>query len=196
MIGSFTAKEGAGVNGVYFTDYAVKVSANYSLGKAFDYWEVNGKKVTTESISVTKASLQDGRVAITLHVKDVPVDKVLISEFCARDKDSVVLTNYSTADVSLKGYILSDGTYDYPFEDSDVIKAGDSIVIYGNNTDADAASQRKAIFNLSEGETIVLKNAAGTVVDSAYVPNPHIGFYFKRNLFTMKFEEVSQGTES
>lgn len=196
VIGSFTAKEGAGVNGVYFTDYAVKVSAEYKLGKAFDYWEVNGNKVTTETLSITKASLKDGRVSIALHVKDVPVGKVLISEFCARDDDSVVLTNYSTSDISLKGYILSDGTYDYPFEDGDVIKAGDSIVIYGNNTDTDAASERKAIFNLSEGETIVLKNATGAIVDSAYVPNPHTGFYFKRNLFTMKFEEVPQGKDN
>lgn len=190
VVNSFTAKEGSKVNGVYFTDYETVISAVYRLGKAFDYWEVNGTEVRTPRLTITGKDVKRGLVNITLHVKDAPVDTLYISSFHARTDDSVTITNVTAGDVSLSGYILSDGSYDYRFADGDTIKAGESITVYCNNTDVDPEKERKTIFNLSEGETITLKDASGRTIDSAYVPNSHVGYTFKRNLFTMQFEET------
>ncbi len=189
VVNSFVAKDGNDIYGVYFTDYATAVSAEYSLGKTFDYWEVNGREVRNPSLKITGSDVSQGVVNITLHIKDAPMNQIYISSYAARGEDCVVITNLTAADVDLTGYILSDGTYDYPFADGDRIAAGESIVIYGNNTSADA-NARKAIFNISEGENIILKNAAGSVIDSFTVPKTHNGFVFKRNVYTMEFEEL------
>lgn len=190
VVNSFTAKDGNNVNGIYFTDFATAVSAEYSLGKAFDYWEVNGKQVRTQKLSITKNDLSGGAVNIVLHIKDAPMQQIYISEYSARNTDSVTITNLTAADVDLSGYVLTDGTYEYPFADGDVIKVGESIVVYGNNAAADASSVRKAVFNLSEDETIVLKDKAGKTIDSFTIPKTHNGFVFKRNVYTKQFEEL------
>ena len=190
VVNSFTAKDGNDIYGVYFTDYATVVSAEYSLGKAFDYWEVNGREVRNETLRITSGDVSQGAVNITLHIKDAPMNKIYISSYSARDEDSITITNLTPAEVSLTGFVLTDGTYDYPFADGDRILPGESITVYGNNTAADVTNVRKAIFNLSEGETVILKDATGATVDSFTVPKTHNGFVFKRNVYTMKFEEL------
>ena len=118
------------------------------------------------------------------------MNKIYISSYSARDEDSVTITNLTPAEVSLTGFVLTDGTYNYPFAEGDKILPGESITVYGNNTPEDVTNVRRAIFNLSQGETIILKDASGATVDSFTVPNTHTGFVFKRNAYTMEFEEL------
>ncbi len=190
VVNSFTAKDGNDIYGVYFTDYATVVSAEYSLGKAFDYWEVNGREVRSATLRIGAGDVVSGNVNITLHIKDAPMNKIYISSYSARDEDSVTITNLTPAEVSLTGFILTDGTYNYLFAEGDKILPGESITVYGNNTPEDVTNVRRAIFNLSQGETIILKDASGATVDSFTVPNTHTGFVFKRNAYTMQFEEL------
>ena len=188
-VNSFLAKEGADIAGVYFTDYATTVSAELALGKAFDYWEVNGKRVDKAVLSITAKDLSDGSVKIVLHVKDEPMKQVFLSGFSSRDEDYVTVCNLTGADVDLNGYVLSDGTYEYRFESGSLLKAGETVTVYGENTKKTGDSIRKAIFNLSEGDVLTLRNAGNVVIDSVTIPNSHTGYVFKRNLFTNKFEE-------
>ncbi|MBO4324802.1 MAG: CotH kinase family protein [Lachnospiraceae bacterium] len=190
-LNSYLAKEGADLSGVYFTDYATSVSAEYTAGKSFDYWEVNGKRVDTQTLKVTSKEVSNGSVTIVLHVKDVPLEQLIISGFRSRGDDYVTIQNLTGSAVDLSGYVLSDGTYEYHFESGDSIAAGETITVYGEETENAPADSRKAIFKLAEGEPLTLKDASGKTVDSVTVPNSHAGFVFKRNAYTGKFEEVN-----
>ncbi|MBO4696053.1 MAG: CotH kinase family protein [Lachnospiraceae bacterium] len=189
QVNSYKTKDGGDFAGIYFTDYATDVSAEFVSGKAFDYWEVNGKRVDSKTLKITSKDVSDGAVNIVLHIKDAPLDHLTIASFCAKDGDYITIENLTGAKADLTGYVLSDGTYEYPFESGDSIGAGESITVFGENAAAPEGS-RKAIFKLSEGDVITLKNASGQTVDSVTVPNAHSGFIFKRNPFTGRFEEV------
>ena len=115
--------------------------------------------------------------------------QVFLSGFSSRDEDYVTICNLTGADVDLNGYVLSDGTYEYRFESGSLLKAGETVTVYGENRKKTGDSIRKAIFNLSEGDVLTLRNAGNVVIDSVTVPNSHTGYVFKRNLFTNKFEE-------
>ena len=189
-VNSYLTKDGAKLAGVYFTDYATVISPECRLGKDFYYWEVNGKRVESKTLSITAKDVVDGKVEVVLHIKDAPMDHLIISGFSSRDSDFVTIQNLTADTVSLSGYILSDGTYEYAFEDGDSIAAGESITVYGENAKSVPQDSRKAAFKLAEGETILLKDASGKETDSVTVPNSHSGFVFKRNLFTNRFEEL------
>lgn len=190
-LNSYLAKEGASVSGIYFTDYATSVSAEYAVGKGFDYWELNGKRVDTKTLKITSKELSNGSVTIVLHVKDVPAESLIISEFCSRGEDYITIQNLTGAAVTLSGYVLSDGTYEYHFESGDTIAAGESITVYGEESKNAPASARKAVFKLAEDELLTLKDASGKTVDSVKIPNSHTGFVFRRNAYTGQFEEVN-----
>lgn len=189
-VNSYLAKDGAKLAGVYYTDYATVLSAECRLGKEFYYWEVNDKRVETKTLSITAKDVVDGKVNVVLHIKDAPMDHVIISGFSARESDSVTIRNLTDSAVSLGGYVLSDGTYEYLFEEGDSVAPGESITVYGENARSVPEGSRKAGFKLSEGETVSLTDASGGAVDSFTVPDAHAGFVFKRNLFTNRFEEV------
>lgn len=188
QVGSFLAKEGNTVDGIYLTDFDVPVSACFSEGNAFDYWEVNGIRNDSETLSVTKEQVEDGVVKIVLHTKKVPLNQLIIREFCSRANDYVTITNLTGQDVSLNGYVLSDGSYDYRFADGDRIPSGASITVYGNDTSVDATRERKAIFNLSEGETVTLRKN-DSVIAQIPIPTSHYGFVFIRNPYNGRYEE-------
>ena len=126
-----------------------------------------------------------------LHVKDVPAESLIISEFCSRGEDYITIQNLTGAAVTLSRYVLSDGTYEYHFESGDTIAAGESITVYGEESKNAPASARKAVFKLAEDELLTLKDASGKTVDSVKIPNSHTGFVFRRNSYTGQFEEVN-----
>ena len=190
QVGSYTAKEGVNVNAVYLTDFDVPITAHCPEGTAFDYWEVNGVRVDTEAFTVTAKDVPSGAVSVVLHTKKVPQTELCITEFRSRAGDYVVISNPTDTAVDMTGYVLSDGKYDYIFQNGDTVSAGQSITVYGNDTSVNPAEERKAIFNLSEGETLSLKKADGTVITEFTIPASHYGFLFRRNSYTGLYEEV------
>ena len=192
QVGSYTAKEGTNVNAIYLTDFDVPISALYSDGFAFDYWEVNGTRVDTESLSITQSLVISNTVSIVLHIKTVTAEDLYIREFRSRSGDYVTITNATGGDVDLSGYILSDGKYEYHFPEGDILADKSEVTVYGNDTTVDPAAERKAIFNLSEGETLSLKKADGTVIAEILIPTSHYGFVFRRNPYTGQYEETQE----
>lgn len=188
ILNDYVAREDVTLDGIYLTTYAADITACYAEGYSFDYWDVNGTEVRTEQLHITKENLVDGAVEICLHVKKEP-QMLHISEFCARSWDSVTLCNPTDSDIALGGCKLSDGSYDYVFTEDDVIHRGATLTVYCNNTDADPALERKAIFNLSEGEVLTLTDADGTILESITIPHAHDGFVFRKNAYTGEFEE-------
>ena len=130
-------------------------------------------------LSALVPSGADGRFS----VKVTAESPVRISEIVAANTSSLMLTdgtlpdwieleNTGEEDISLAGYALmcNDNPTDVYRIQSAVIPAGGYILIYADGG-SDRGSELHAPFRLSaSGETVVLMNAAGAVIDSVHTP--------------------------
>jgi hypothetical protein len=55
--------------GRYYTDYGTTISALLPEGKSVDYWLVNGEKVASEELVITKAMVKASRVEVSCVIK-------------------------------------------------------------------------------------------------------------------------------
>lgn len=146
-------------------------------------WTVPSSASTTAKVRVSDASnsaLNDTSNAnFTITTTPTGTGKVFINEVLANEAGSSVagefveLVNSGTAAVDLSGWTISDGTsVRHTFASGTSLAAGKAVVVFGaasgipsGLTNAVAAST--AQLNLSNsGDTVSLKNSAGTVVDS------------------------------
>lgn len=105
---------------------------------------------------------------------------IVINEICAKNNvyaapdgsyyDWIELYNSSDASVDLSGYGLSDKAdkpYRFVFPDNTIIAGGERLMVFCDSKLAASAGQYSAAFGLStNGETIVLTDAAGNTIDS------------------------------
>ncbi len=191
QINSYLSDAGEAFLGTYFECYATTVSPVLPQGTTFDYWEVNGEKVTEETLVLTEEQIVSGEIRLMLHTKADTTESIFISGVSANGQDFVHIINRGSEAVNLSGYLLTDGNYDYPIPEGTTLAAGATLTIYCNNyTDELPEDALICIYNLSEGETVTLKDTSGTELDSVTLPGLHSGFVYTRDWYTMKFYEV------
>ncbi len=190
QVNSYLTQENVAFDGTYFACYSTEITPVLENGTAFDYWEVNGERITTEKLVLTEEHIVDDKISVKLHTKSADVQPLHIAGVSANDKDFVILTNRSTSEVDLNGFVLTDGSYDYNFPAGTVLATGESLTVYCNNYAEELPDgAHVCIYNLSEGETVVLKDASGKTIDSVTLPGLHAGFVYTRDWFDMKFYE-------
>lgn len=156
-------------SGEYFTCYSVPVSTDVYSGYEFDYWEVNGEKITEQSFSVNYDMVdENGTIDISLHLNRVYEEQPLfISElYTAGDGDWIELYNPNNIAISTDGYYLSDdiqmlNRWRIP---AVTVEPGETLVIVcKNNKDLSALHKLVTNFSLKTGETLYLSDSNGTV---------------------------------
>ena len=200
-INSYTLPAGKRFSGIYATDYATDLTATIRDGYAFDYWEVNGAKRTSQKLTLTENDVSAGRISVVLHVKENNNLGVVVETISARGNDYIVLRNLSRNEISVAGYTLTDGgesvdgkPKSFKIADGTVIPAGGTLQIDCVKTNADGTTAEdptgKLIpFRLSKGDTLTLTDARGNKLQTVAIPNLHSGFVYRRDSFTGEFRE-------
>ncbi len=193
QVNSYLTAEGEDFDGNYFLCYNTTVTPVLKVGTAFDYWEVNGKKVTTETLVLTSSDVDDGKISVKLFTKPTDVKPLYIGGVSANGTDYIIVANRSTQDQDITGYVLSDGNYDYSFPEGTTLAAGTSLVVYCNNFVGDLPEgSHVCIYNLSEGETLTLSAPDGTELESLVIPGLHEGYVYARNWFDLSYLEIKE----
>ncbi len=191
LINSYRTEEGKAFQGTYFEDYATTITAEFAIGTAFDYWEVNGERVTTETLTLTADQVANDTITVVLHTKANAPNTVDIYAISANGSDYITLINRTGAEQNLTGFTLTDGTYDFFFEEGTILAAGEKLTVYCNNYVGELPEGTPTcIYNLSEGETVTLKQNDGTTLDAVTLPNLHSGFEFVKDRFDGHFYEI------
>lgn len=144
-------------SGEYFIGMNIPVSVSVDSGYRFDYWLINGEKVTDPS-PVIKSEEYGKKVDLKLVVSCVSAG-IDISEVSYKgSNDYIVLKNYSDSTLSTKGLTISDkkdgSAFVIPAAD---IKPGASVkLVCKNYSRSDAYGCIECGFSLSEGETLTL----------------------------------------
>ncbi|MBR5712900.1 MAG: CotH kinase family protein [Lachnospiraceae bacterium] len=199
-VNSYTAPADKGFSGTYVTDYATTVSATCRDGYTFDYWEVNGKKVTQSTLKLTEKDIQNGKITITLYIKEDTAATVVIDTIGARGDDFILLHNPTSKDINVGGYTLTDGAereegkIKFTIPQGTTIAAGESLRINCVKATAEepVTDPMTCPFKLSKGDTLTLANASGKTITSVAIPNLHSGFVYRRNAFTGEFREEAE----
>ncbi len=194
VIGSYRAPAETAYTGTFFENYATTVEASVADGYAFDYWEVNGKKVSTKKLTITEADIENGAIEVVLHVKNDPNATVVIDMINGRNGDYIMLANPTDRDINVAGYTLSDGpdaTFRIP--DGTTIAAGATLRIECAKADSEAAANDMTCpFKLSRDDVLTLSDSRGSVIAKITIPNLHSGFVYKRDTYTHEYTEVAE----
>ena len=173
-LGSMELASGENASVLYFNVCKPTLTAEPYEGYAFDYWEVNGKKVTTKKLSLSSANASNSNINVKLHLKKVKTSgTVTVTKlYTAGDADYIVITNTTSKTVSLKGMHLSDkASKPDKFTIKNVsIKAGKSVTfVLQNNKDKSALAKYKTNFSLKTGETLYFTDKKNNVIASVPV---------------------------
>ncbi len=163
------------LTGTYFSDCRVPVSMNALDGYEFDYWDVNGVRYDTPTITVKSSMADDyGLVTVSLYVKKVVSDtSIYVSElYTAGNGDWIEIYNPTSETINLNGLYLSDDELNMQrwAMPSVEIKPGEVFtVVCKNNSEKSALKKYQTNFSLKTGETLYLSDAEGNVISSVSV---------------------------
>jgi endonuclease/exonuclease/phosphatase family metal-dependent hydrolase len=186
---TWTASNVTNVKLEYTTDGSAwsVISASTPASTGTYTWTVPAMATTAAKVRVSDAAdatltdVSDAAFTITVTTTPPPTGSstVIINEFLANEpgsdvtKEFVELVNVGTSAVDLSGWTVSDsGTLRHTFASGTTLEAGKAVVVFGGAagipaglTNAVAASTTMLGLTNS-GDTINLKDAAGTVVDT------------------------------
>lgn len=163
------------VKNQYFIEHSVPVYAEVYAGYTFSHWEVNGKTITDEKLMISKNDLVNDEVNIQLFVKkSEDFSQIQISEiYTSGNADWIKLYNPNNFEITLENMYLSDNLevinrFRIP---TITIKANESLtIVCNNNKDSSSLLKIKANFSLKEGETLVLSDRNGKIIESVVIP--------------------------
>lgn len=129
-------------------------------GYAFQYWQVNGKRVYTSVLAVTDEMVLGGKVDIRAVASRDGTVQIVISELSAEgSSDWIRISNAGCEPADLRRYYISDdgdNLMKYQLPDI-VLEAGESIVVYGSKN-YQAVGDYICNFSLNENEILFLSN--------------------------------------
>ena len=183
----------ADFSGYYFAEVPLQVTANPQVGYQFDYWLVNGTKVTDASFAVDAAWITDGQVSLECVCSPRADADLCIFGVKAKDGDFIQIKNGSTYSKNLGEYCLTDNVSDRKSTlPARVLQPGETLTIYCRNyAEIEALGQPVTNFNVKAGETVSLYGAGGRLIDSVTVPE--LGSsegIWQRDMYTGSFREV------
>ena len=162
------------VSGDYFKAFSVPVSVYSYSGYEFDYWEINGEKVTDKELIITSDMAVNGEVNIRARSKKtVSEDLLYISEiYTSGDADWIELYNPNEAVISTKDMYLSDDEAilnKWKIPTVNIQPGGVLTVVCKNNKDSSSLLKVQANFNLKAGEILTLSDSSGKIIAKAAI---------------------------
>lgn len=157
-------------SGEYFVGCEVTVSPTESDGYEFVCWEINGERVYEREV-VLSAEKYGENITVKAIVNNI-AENITISEvkYKGSSNDYVMLYNPTEEDITLKGYVLSDGDGDFSLPTVTLKAGGSAKVICENYSAKDTKGSIKCDFNLSEKETLSLRDGNGNTLFEMYLP--------------------------
>ena len=174
------------VSGSYFTQCGVTISAQPFDDYDFVKWEINGADYGTPEVRITADMAQDGRVTARLVVerRELHGEPLRVSAVCT-DKGAgwVRLYNPNAESASTAGLYLTDGEDDltrWALPDVKIEPNAELLIVMKNNKTEDALMQVQATFSLKAGETLILSDKDGQVLQSVPIPEIPAGRTYVR----------------
>lgn len=157
-------------DGEYFTVCDVILSCTESDGYEFLYWEINGEKVYEKEVTLSCESFGKN-ITVKPVMKNIS-ENITVCEihYKGSNDDYILLYNPTEKDISVKDYtITADGeNFKLPAKS---IPAGSTLkIVCENYTASDKSKCIKCEFNLSEGDTLLLKDSGGNVIFELNLP--------------------------
>lgn len=174
------------VSGSYFTQCGVTISAQPFDDYDFVKWEINGADYGTPEVRITADMAQDGRVTARLVVerRELHGEPLRVSAVCT-DKGAgwVRLYNPNAESASTAGLYLTDGEDDltrWALPDIKIEPNAELLIVMKNNKTENALMQVQATFSLKAGETLILSDKDGQVLQSVPIPEIPAGRTYVR----------------
>ena len=155
----------------YYTQTSITYQADVYPGYTFEYWLVNGKKYTGDTLVITK-DMANQDLTIKAVAKQNAEGQLVISEINAKgDSDWYKFTNVGGSSIHLKDYYITDNPVtlkNYQLPDI-TLKSGESIIINGKKNYYEMGDYI-CNFKLNSDETLYLTDGTD-LIDSLSVPN-------------------------
>lgn len=169
--------------GTYYKTVPVTLSCETAKGFEFDYWLVNGVKVTQESFEIKERMGYRDKISVELHVrpKEQNAVPVIQSLSAAKNIDWIELYNPYENSLSLVDFYLSDLSEDLKqYHCPDVmLEPHQKIKIFGKKQMI--LKEYVLNFSLSSGETVYLTGKNGEVLEKVTIPRLGKGEYYGKD---------------
>lgn len=158
--------------GRYFVENPVTVYPNLAKHEAFVCWELNGQRLTEEALTVTAGDAVDGVVSLRLITEDAT------PELSLRLPDDpgangCAITNNGAEKRALSGLYLTDDPNRldrWAFPNITILPGRTMHFAGASQTSADGLLKVALDFNITSGETLILSDENGTILDYIVVP--------------------------
>lgn len=169
-----TVTDKSKISAEYFTEYGVPLIAESFSGYEFDYWEINGEKVTESSLTLTADMAKDGKIEVKAYAKKTVFDKLLYIDevYTGSDSDLLTLYNPNSEAVSTKDLYLSDDETllkKWKIPTTTVRPEETLTIVCKNNKDSSTLLKLQANFSLKSGETLILSDTTGNIIGKMVV---------------------------
>ena len=180
-------KKGRGVlTAEYHINCSVPLKADIADGWEFVRWEINGQSCDTPEVTISAAMADsDGRIIAKLITqrKETTDAPVRIQTICTGKKAGYfVLYNPNSTEVSVGGMYLTDKPEElqrWQLPANTIAPYGELLIVTDNNKTQEALRQLQASFSLKKGETLILSDGEGNIIDSVEVPDIPEGSVYK-----------------
>lgn len=171
--------------GSYNKEVSVPLSAEIADGWEFLRWEINGAEYTEPQIVITSSMADEkGRVSarLIMQKKQLTGEPVRIETICTEPGAGyIILYNSNSKAASLSGLYLTDKPEKlqrWAIPTVSIPAEGTLLIVTDNNKTQQALHQLQANFSLKKGETLILSDSSGNILDSVEVPQIASGYVY------------------
>lgn len=164
------------VSGSYFTAFGVTISAQPFEDFTFVKWEVDGTDYTTPKVRITADMAKDGKVTAKLVVErgEVHGKPLRVGSICTdKGAGAIKLVNPNDEAVTTAGLFLTDSEDNltrWALPDVKIEANSELLIVMKNNKTEEALMQIQATFSLKAGETLILSDKDGNILQSVPIP--------------------------
>jgi len=173
------------ISNEYFVEHSVPIKAEAYSGYKFSYWLINGEKVyeNETEINVNQAQNNQVNVELVLEKSDEFSNLQIDEVYTAGKADWIKLYNPNNFDIEIENLFLSDDNnnlkrFKIP---TTTIKANEALtIVCKNNKDSSSLLKIQANFNLKAGETLILSDEDGKIIEKLVIPDLEKDQSYKR----------------